>query len=122
MHKECDAAETYAMTAATLNRLLCNDRAMVRWISNVKARDKVSSDSLLLKHGIQNLDVVRHTSRLRWLGCVEVCKLNVVPSKRLGRPKKPWMNCWRMTERSFEWILLTLRIVLSGEDVLEKDL
>ena len=53
------------MTAATLNRLLRNDRAMERWICNVKARDKVSSDSFLLKCGIQNMDVVRHTSRLR---------------------------------------------------------
>ena len=50
---------------ATLNLLLRNDRAMVRCILNVKAKDKVSSDSLLLKRGIQNLDVVRHTSRLR---------------------------------------------------------
>ena len=59
------------MTAATLNRLLRNDRSMVLWICNVKARDKVSSDSLLLKRGIQNLDAVPHTSRLRWLGCIE---------------------------------------------------
>ena len=35
------------MTAATLNRLLRNDFAMVRWICNVKAKDKVSSDSFL---------------------------------------------------------------------------
>ena len=89
------------MAAATLNCLLRNDLAMVRWICNVKARDKVSSDSLLLKRGIQNLDVVRHTIRLRWLGCIErstgliaeVCKLNVVAWKRLDRPKKPGMKC-----------------------------
>ena len=88
------------MTAATLNRLLRNDRSMVRWICNVKAKDKFSSDSLLLKRGIQNLDVVHHTSRLRWLGCIErsrgyiaeVCKLNIVARKRLGRPKKPGMK------------------------------
>ena len=59
------------MTVATLNGLLHNDHAMVLWICNVKAWDKVSSDSLLLKHGIQNLDVVCHTSRLRWLGYIE---------------------------------------------------
>ena len=46
--------ETLAMTAATLNHLPRNDRAMVRWICNVKARDEVSSDSLLLKIGIQS--------------------------------------------------------------------
>ena len=54
------------MTVATLNRLLRNECSSVR--CNVNARDKVSSD---LKRGIQNLDVVRHTSRLRWLGCVD---------------------------------------------------
>ena len=32
------------------------------------------------------------------------------------------LKCWWMTERSLEWILLTLRIVLSGEDNLEEDL
>ena len=41
------AAETWAMTAATLNRLRRNDRAMIRWICNVKAKEEVSSDSLL---------------------------------------------------------------------------
>ena len=39
------AAETWAMTVATLNRLRRNDRAMIRWICNVKANDEVSSDS-----------------------------------------------------------------------------
>ena len=52
-------AESWAMTAATLNRLPCNDHAMIRWICNVMARDEVSSDSLLLKLGIQNLDTVQ---------------------------------------------------------------
>ena len=58
------------MTAATLNRLLRNERGMVCLVFNVKARDKVSSDSLHLQRGIKNLDVVHHTSRLRSLGCV----------------------------------------------------
>ena len=31
--------ETWAMTAATFNRLPRNDRAMIRWICNVKATD-----------------------------------------------------------------------------------
>ena len=46
------AAETWAMPAATLNRLRRNDRAVVRWICNVKAKDEVSSDSILSKLGI----------------------------------------------------------------------
>ena len=92
------AAETWAMTVATLNRLRLNDRAMIRWICNVKAKDEVSSDSLLSKLGIQDLDVVLRTSRMRWFGHVErstgwiakVRKLNVVAQKRPGRPKKTW--------------------------------
>ena len=92
------AAETCAMKADTLNHLQRNDCAMNRWICNVKAKDEVSSDSLLTKLGIQDLDAVLHTSRMRWFGHVErntgwiseVRKLNVVAQKRSGRPWKSW--------------------------------
>ena len=92
------AAETWAMKVDTLNRLRRNDRAMICWICNVRAKDQVSSDSLLTKLGIQDLDVVLRTSRMRWFGHVkhstgwiaEVRKLNVVAQKRSGRPKKSW--------------------------------
>ena len=92
------AAETWAMKVDTLNRLRRNDRAMIRWICNVRAKDEVSSDSLLTKLGIQDLDVVLRTSRMRWCGHVErstgwiaeVRKLNVVVQKRSGRPRKSW--------------------------------
>ena len=66
------------MTVATLNPLRRNDRAIIHWICNVKAKDEVSSDSLLSKLGIQDLDVVLRTSRMRWFGHVEC------------RPKKTW--------------------------------
>ena len=63
-----------------------------------RQRDEVSSDSLLPKFGIQDLDTVLRTSRMRWFGHVEcstgwiakVPKLNVVGQKRPGRPKKTW--------------------------------
>ena len=92
------AAETWAMKVDTLNHLRHNDRAMIRWICNVRAKDEVSSDSLLTKLGIQDLDVVLRTSRMRWFGHVErstgwiseVRKLNVVAQKRSGRPRKSW--------------------------------
>ena len=61
------AAETWAMKD-TLNRLRCIDRAMIRWVCNVKAKVEVSSDSLLTKLGIQDLDVMLRTSRMRCLG------------------------------------------------------
>ena len=92
------AAETWALKADTLNRLWRNDCAMIHWICNVKAKDEVSSDSLLTKLGIQDLDVVLRTSRMRWFGHVERStgwisegrKLNVVAQKRSGRPRKSW--------------------------------
>ena len=62
------AAETWAMKADSLYRLRRNYRAMIRWICNVKAKDEVSSDSLLTKLGIQDLDVVLRTSKMRWFG------------------------------------------------------
>ena len=46
------AAETWAMKVHYHNPLRHNDRAMIRWICNVKARDEVSSDSFLTKLGI----------------------------------------------------------------------
>ena len=71
---------------------------MIHWICKVKAKDEVISDSLLSKLGIQDLDVVLRTSRMRWFGRVEcstgwiakVRRLNVVAQKRPGRPKKTW--------------------------------
>ena len=71
---------------------------MIRWICNVKAKDEVSSDSILTKLGIQDLDVVLRTGRMRWFGHVEcstgwiseVRKLNVFAQKRSGRPTKSW--------------------------------
>ena len=57
------ATETWAMNVATLNR--------PRWICNVMANDEVSSDSLLSKLGLQDIDVVLRSSRMRWYGHVE---------------------------------------------------
>ena len=58
----------------------------------------VCSGSLLTKLGIQDLDVVLRTGRMRWFGHVErstgwiseVRKLNVVTQERSGRPRKSW--------------------------------
>ena len=104
------AAETWAMKADTLNRLRRNDRAMIRWICNFKAKDEVSSDSLLTKLGIQDSDVVLRTGRMRWFGHVErstgwiseVRKLNVVAQKRSGRPRKSWDEVTKNDRRKLD--------------------
>ena len=65
------AAEIWAMTAATFNHLRRNDHAMIRFICNVKAKEEISSDSLLSKLGNQDLDLVLPTSGMRWFGHLE---------------------------------------------------
>ena len=92
------AAGTWAMGADALGRLRRGGRAVVRWVCGVGAKDEVSSDSLLTKLGIQDLDVVLRTGRMRWFRHVErstgwiseVRKLNVVAQKISGRPRKSW--------------------------------
>ena len=89
---------TSVIKCLQINRLRRNDRAMIRWICNVKANDEVSSDSLLSKLGLQDIDVVLRSSRMRWYGHVErskgwiaqVRKLNIVAQKRSGKPRKSW--------------------------------
>ena len=102
------AAETWAMKVDTLNRLRYNDRAIIRWICNVRVKDEFSSDSLLTKLGIQDLDVVLRTSSMRWFGHIErskawtaeVRKLLLLHRKDLAGQGNHGMKCLRMTERS----------------------
>ena len=118
------------MKVDTLNRLRRNDRAMIRWICTVRAKDEVSSDSLLTKHGIQDLDVVLCTSRMRWFGHVErstvwiaeVRKLNVVAQRSSGRPRKSWDEVLENDRKKLGMDSADPQNCLSGEDALEKDL
>ena len=70
---------------------------MMCWICNFKANDEVSSDSHLSRLGLQNIhvDVVLHSSNMRWYGHVEciisqVRKLNVVAQNRSDKLRKSW--------------------------------
>ena len=86
------------MTVDTPNHLRRNDRVVISCICTVKAKEEVSSDSLLTKLGIQDLDVVLRTSRMRWFVHVErstgwiteARKLNMVAEKRPDMPRKTW--------------------------------
>ena len=92
-------SETWATTVDTMSRLRRNGRAMLRWMCNVKVNDKVSSDSILSKLGLQDIDTILRTNRLRWFGHVERSTgwINHVRNlefqsqqKRPGRPKLTW--------------------------------
>ena len=97
--------ETWGPNAPELQRLRRNDRAMIRWICGVKARDEVPSDQLLLKLGIG--DIISSTGgvllnrRLRWAGhvrratsCIRDEADRQIPGSRgRGRPVKTWWDC-----------------------------
>ena len=71
---------------------------MMCWICNFKANDEVSSDSLLSKLGLKDIDVVLRSSKMRWYGHVErikgfisqVRKLNVVAQNTSSKLRKSW--------------------------------
>ena len=90
--------ETWPMTSAALHRLCCNDRAMIRWICEVKPSDDPSMDELHAKLGICDLAILVRERRLRWFGHVmhsngEINRVRSRPvpgRKGPGRPKKTW--------------------------------
>ena len=95
------ASETWAPTVSVLQRLQLNDRSMIRWICNTRARDRVPSSELLTKVGIVDITLLLRENRLRWFGHVQhaptciktICDLPVPGRRRHGRPMKSWMIC-----------------------------
>ena len=81
MHSSCvwsamlHARETWPLTNPNLQRLQWNDRAMIRQICNVKPQDIVTTRSnelhVLVRLGIEDLDLILKEWRLRWYGHVE---------------------------------------------------
>ena len=67
------ASETWPLTKPNLQRLQRNDRAMIRQICNVRPQDIVTtrSNELLVRLGIEDLDLILKERRLRWYGHVE---------------------------------------------------
>ena len=69
-----------------------NDLAMVRWICNVRLKECISTDSLLEKFGINNIQILRY---LRWFGhaakndgCINsITALEADDHRGGGRPK-----------------------------------
>ena len=68
------ASETWPLTKTNLQRLQCNDRAMIRQICSIKPEDvaMVRSSELLAKLEVENLDLILRETRLRWFGHVEL--------------------------------------------------
>jgi hypothetical protein len=108
-------SECWALTQSSLARLQRNDRAMIRWICNVKPdqTQHIRSDTLLEKLHLPKIEELLRANRLRWFGHVERsnawinrCRNVEVESRRkAGRPKKTWKQTinhdretWKMTK------------------------
>ena len=67
------ASETWPLTKPNLQRLQRNDRAMIKQICNVRPQDIVTtrSNELLVRLGIEDLDLILKERRHRWYGHVE---------------------------------------------------
>ena len=100
------ASETWPLTKPNLQRLQQNDRAMIRQICNVRPQDIVTtrSSDLLVRLGIEDLDLILKERRLRWYGHVErsngavkaTFDIQVDGKRGPGRPKMTWKQ---LTER-----------------------
>ena len=94
------ASECWALRNDEHNRLIRNDRAMVRWICGIKPKDKISTPSLYQRLNIPHLDNTLRCNRLRWAGHVHRsqtwtggCLSLVVEGRRgKGRPRKTWRD------------------------------
>ena len=89
-------SECWAVTRETTLRMQRNDRAMMRWICNVRLTDQVNSDILLARLNIPNLTDILRQGRLRWFGHVhrsdgwikKCTEMEMVGRRASGRPKK----------------------------------
>ena len=94
------ASETWPLTKPNLQHLQRKDRAMIRRICNVRPQDIVTTRSteLLVRLGIEDLDLILKERRLRWYEHVErsngavktAFDIQVDGKRGPGRPKMTW--------------------------------
>ena len=94
------ASETWPLTKLNLQRLQRNDKAMIRQICNVRPQEIVTtmSNELLVRLGIENLDLILNERRFRWYGheehssgAIKTAFDILVDGKHgPGRPKMTW--------------------------------
>ena len=89
------ASECWAPNVNDLLKLQRNDQAMIRWTCNMPLEDHISSDSLLRKLGINNIQTLLRYNRLRWFGhgCINsITEFEVDGQRGRGRQKKTWKD------------------------------
>ena len=110
------ASEPWPLTRMNLQRLQCNERAMIRQICSIKPEDvaRVRSSELLAKLQLEDLNLILRERRLRWFGHVErssgairtAYDMQIDGKLGAGRPKRIWK---KLTEKDCcEWMLNTV--------------
>ena len=99
------ASETWALTQREENLLQGCDRRMLRRLCGVTLRDRISSDEILNRCGLESVLLRIRKKRMAWFGHVyrrdvddPLCKVKDIeaPGRRpRGRPKKTWSDCVR---------------------------
>lgn len=110
-------SETWPMKIEDMHRLERAERMMVRWMCGVTLGDRIASDELNERLGVERvMDVVRR-GRLRWFGHLErkdsndwtsSCRnINIDGKRDRGRGRKTWDECVRQDLKSLgltrEW-------------------
>ena len=115
---------------------------MIRWTCNVRLKDHISSDSLLRKLDINNIQTLLRYNRLHWFGhvvrndgCINsITEFEVDGQRGRGRPKKDTINNdlrhWKLSRADpayrIEWRkklrtnIGDVRPILSGTDTLNE--
>ena len=97
------ASETWPMRVEDMQRLERTEMMMVRWMCGASLRNKIKSEELRNRLGVESVSEIVRRGRLRWFGHVErksdsdwvkSCeKLEVVGKVGRGRGKKTWLQC-----------------------------
>ena len=95
-------SETWPVRKANEVALQPAEMRMVRWMCNVKVKDRVPSKELRERLGIDDIILILQKNRLRWCGHVlrkentdwvkKCMEYEVEGSRPRGRPKRPWTD------------------------------
>jgi hypothetical protein len=110
-------SETWPMKVDDLQRLERTEHMMVRWMCGVSLKNRISSEELTRRLGVEGVTGVVRRGRLRWFGHLErkerddwvsTCRNFTLPGQvSKGRGKKTWGECVRSDMHSMglkaEW-------------------
>ena len=94
-------SEAWACKMADEVRVERNDMRMIRWICGAKLSDRIQSEVLRRRLGLEDIKIVMKKRRLRWFGHVErrdegwikkALTMEVAGTRPKGRPRKTWME------------------------------